>query len=68
MKRNIEYLVNYMSFDRNYAKRKDWRKPYYGSKEFDRSCRHKGNCGFCNPKKRYKDRKFELEEKDKLNY
>lgn len=53
-----------MSFDKDYPNRKDWRKPYRGSKAFDTSCRHKGNCGYCNPRKRYKDRKLEAKTKD----
>ncbi len=36
-----------MSFDTDYPKRKDRRKPYRGSKAFDRSCRHGGSCPYC---------------------
>lgn len=36
-----------MSFDTEYPKRKDHRKPYYGSKRFDRSCRNHGSCPYC---------------------
>lgn len=36
-----------MSFDKVYKKRKDWRKEYFNSMRFDRSCRpHKG-CPYC---------------------
>ena len=36
-----------MSFDTEYPSRKDRRKPYRGSKEFDRSCRSGGDCPYC---------------------
>ena len=36
-----------MSFDKTYPNRKDWRRPYRGSKAFDRSCRHHGGCAYC---------------------
>ena len=36
-----------MSFDKNYPKRKDWRKPLRRSKRFDRSCRNHGGCPWC---------------------
>lgn len=36
-----------MGFDKRYPKRKDRRKPYSGSKRFDRSCRNHGSCPWC---------------------
>jgi len=36
-----------MSFDIEYKNRKDHRKRFYGSKQFDRSCRNHGGCGYC---------------------
>lgn len=36
-----------MGFDNRYPKRKDHRKPYRGSKRFDRSCRNHGSCTYC---------------------
>jgi hypothetical protein len=36
-----------MSFDKDYPNRKDWRRPYYKSKAFDRSCRNHGDCDWC---------------------
>lgn len=36
-----------MSFDKHYPKRKDKRKPYYGSKAFVSSCRNHGGCPYC---------------------
>lgn len=35
------------SFDKYYPNRKDWRKPYYGCKAFDTSCRSHGSCPYC---------------------
>ena len=42
-----------MSFDKYYPNRKDWRKPYTGSKRFDSSCRNHGGCGHCENTRRY---------------
>jgi hypothetical protein len=36
-----------MSFDKQYPNRKDKRKPYRGSKRFDRTCRNHGACPYC---------------------
>jgi hypothetical protein len=36
-----------MSFDPEYENRKDHRKPYYDSRDFDRSCRSNGGCPWC---------------------
>ena len=36
-----------MGFDNKYPNRKDWLKPYYRSKRFDRTCRPNGSCGYC---------------------
>lgn len=42
-----------MSFDKNYPNRKDWIKPYRGSKRFDRTCRCHGGCGYCEGNRLY---------------
>jgi len=36
-----------MAFDNQLGKGKDWRKPYYRSKSFDRTCRNHGSCEYC---------------------
>ena len=36
-----------MSFDMRYPNRKDWRKPYYGAKAVDATCRNHGTCPYC---------------------
>lgn len=47
-----------MSFDKNYPNRKDKRKPYHGSKAFDRSCRTGGNCPWCEGNRRVQELKL----------
>lgn len=42
-----------MSFDNDYPNRKDWRKPYRGSKRFDKNCRCHGKCGYCEGNRTY---------------
>lgn len=36
---------------------KEHRKPYYGSKAFDYSCRSHGDCSACNASREYKNKK-----------
>ena len=36
-----------MSLDKSIKHGKERRKPYYGSKRFDCSCRNHGSCGYC---------------------
>lgn len=36
-----------MSLDKGIEHGKEWRRPYYGSSAFDRSCRPHGNCPWC---------------------
>jgi len=43
-----------MSFDNHYPNRKDRRKPYYGSKSFDRTCRNGGSCPYCSSGRKHK--------------
>ena len=46
-----------MSFDKNYPNRKDHRKPYMGSKSFDRTCRCGGSCKWCIGNRTFNSRK-----------
>lgn len=46
-----------MSFDKKYPNRKDWRKPYRGSKAIDSTCRSHGSCPWCRNKRVYKHMK-----------
>lgn len=47
-----------MSLDKAIKYRKEKRKPYYGSKAFDRSCRNHGSCPWC-----YQNRKHKFRDK-----
>lgn len=44
-------------FDTNYPNRKDKRRPYRGSKTFDRSCRNHGSCDWCKGQRLYQIQK-----------
>lgn len=63
-----------MAFDdKYYPKRKDWRKPYYGSKSVDRSCRSHGSCPWCQSGRKYRHKKklaaleFQIKEVNEIN-
>lgn len=36
---------------------KEWRKPYYKSKRFDKTCRCHGSCSYCKNNRIHADRK-----------
>jgi hypothetical protein len=44
-----------MGFDKHYPNRKDWRKPYRGSRAVDRSCRPGGGCPWCERARKHAD-------------
>lgn len=46
-----------MSLDKAIEHGKEHRKPYYGSKKNDPSCRNHGNCPCCQGQVRYKKKK-----------
>lgn len=46
-----------MSLDKAIKHGKEKRKPYYGSKAFDSSCRNHGSCGYCEGNRRYQEKK-----------
>ena len=48
-----------MSFDNNWPKRKDHRKPYYKSEVWDRTCRNHGSCGWCSTSRAHKNKRRE---------
>lgn len=50
-----------MSFDNAHANRKDWRRPYYGSGRFDRTCRPHGSCPYCRRNQTHQDHKARRE-------
>jgi hypothetical protein len=55
-----------MALDKSIQHRKDWRKPYYGSKRIDASCRPGGDCPYCNGNRTHKDKKKSISAKEQL--
>lgn len=46
-----------MSMRKTIASGKEHRKPYYGSKDFDKTCRNHGSCPWCLENRMHKDMK-----------
>lgn len=46
-----------MSLRKSIISGKEYRKPYRGSKRFDRSCRNHGGCPYCEKGRSYKHKK-----------
>lgn len=46
-----------MSLDKSIEHRKEKRKPYRGSKRFDRTCRNHGGCDWCKGNRLYSAKK-----------
>ena len=55
-----------MSLDKAIQHKKEHRKPYRGSKEFDRSCRNHGSCDWCRSNRLHKFKKEHENEIDEL--
>ena len=55
-----------MSLRKAIAHGKEYRKPYYGSKDFDRSCRNHGGCPWCEENRKYKNLKKSQKMLDKM--
>lgn len=55
-----------MSLDKAINSGKEYRKNYFGSKRFDRSCRNHGNCGYCENNRNFcsEKRKLACEEQE----
>lgn len=49
-----------MSLDKAIEHNKEKRKPYRGSKTFDKSCRNHGECPYCAGNRQHKHKKKEL--------
>lgn len=43
-----------MSLDKAICYNKEHRKPYYGSKAIDKTCRNHGSCLWCEENRKYK--------------
>ena len=56
-----------MAFDKAIAHGKEKRKPYRGSKAFDRSCRNHGGCGWCESSRLYKRRRDEAAAQEQID-
>ena len=56
-----------MSLDKGIEHGKERRRQYNGSKRFDRSCRHGGNCDRCRSYRQYHNRWRELSAKERLD-
>ncbi len=44
-----------MSLDKSIEHEKEHRKPYFGSKSIDKSCRNHGGCPWCEENRLYKN-------------
>lgn len=55
-----------MALDKAIKSGKEHRKPYYGSKVIDRTCRNHGGCPWCEENRKYKYIKNEKKMLDKL--
>lgn len=55
-----------MSLDKAVENHKEHRKPYRGSKTFDRTCRNQGSCDWCRDNRLYNSRKKLESSNDKL--
>ena len=55
-----------MSLEKAIKHKKEYRKPYRGSAQFDRSCRNHGNCGYCVSNRTYSSNKKVYSSKDQL--
>lgn len=56
-----------MAFDNHYPNRKDRRKPYKGSKAFDRSCRPGGDCPYCRNGEQHPTNTADVDFKEQLD-
>lgn len=48
-----------MSLEQSILSGKEKRKPYFGAKAIDRTCRNHGSCPYCAKKRKYKYQKKE---------
>lgn len=55
-----------MSLNKAIQSGKEHRKPYYGSKSFDKTCRNHGGCPWCEENRKYKYLKKEKKMLDKM--
>lgn len=48
-----------MSLNKAITHKKERRKPYFGAKSFDRTCRNHGSCPYCQSNRLHKNKKRE---------
>lgn len=56
-----------MSLEKGIRSGKEHRKPYYGSKAIDGTCRNHGGCPWCEENRKYKYLKKSQKMLDRLN-
>lgn len=56
-----------MSLDKSIKYKKEHRKPYYGAKAIDCTCRNHGSCEWCKENRTHKNDKRELKAQQKMN-
>jgi hypothetical protein len=56
-----------MSLDKAIEHGKEKRKPYRGSKCFDRSCRNHGNCGWCENNRTFERKRKSFAAQDEID-
>lgn len=56
-----------MSLDKSIKYKKEHRKPYYGAKAIDCTCRNHGSCEWRKEKRTHKNDKRELKAQQKMN-
>lgn len=52
--------------DKAIKHKKEWRKQYYGSKAFDRTCRCHGSCSYCENNRVFSTKKRILKAKKQM--
>ena len=55
-----------MTLEKTIASGKEHRKPYYGSKAIDKTCRNHGSCPWCQRNRKYKYIKKSQKTLDKM--
>ena len=55
-----------MSLNKAIEHKKEKRKPYYGSKAIDKTCRNHGSCEWCEENRKHKHKKKEEAMKDRI--
>ena len=55
-----------MSLEKAIEHGKEHRKPYYGSKACDKSCRPHGSCSWCYNNRMHQQKKADIDKKEQL--